>query len=77
MEKEHTPAVTTPNRTVYRLTQQEAVYALHDWLKKGGHVPRGKMSVFFPTYDSDKSFHIALEVIHDDPPPTQKDAADE
>ena len=69
---------TTLNRTVYRLTQAEAIYALENWLTLcGEQVPVGRRSVFFPTYDSNKSYHIALEVHHHDPPPIRKDADDE
>lgn len=70
MESHTTPAKIQPNRTVFSLTKAEAICALHGWLTAHGtEVPKGKMAVFFPTYDSVKSFHIALEVHHYDPPP--------
>lgn len=79
MEKEHTPATTTPARTAFRFTRPEVIDALTEYANRRpgyGPVPEGEMSVVLPRPTMD-SWTASLCVKHHDPPPTRKDAGDE
>ena len=81
MEKEHTPAVTTPDRTAFRFTRIDVIDALTEYVNRSEHgpVPEGRVSVVLPRRDhpSSDDWTASLCVTHDDPPPTGKDVKDD
>ena len=76
MEQEHTPAEIRPNRTVFRFTREEAIFALANYVVDYGDaiVPKGKRFVSVPDRDGSDNWTLTLGVDHDDPPPPPKDA---